>query len=1097
MNEIEEKVLKTITEAPGLRTVEIASRSGISTNHANEILYGSLKKDVVQKNDYRWYPVNAKGSAAVREEKSSVKPDSLLSSLCNYYLNCLSLEQNDGITALLVDSENLRYAPLPSLDPDSSDPVIAKLIRSVSSERTLTAHVGYPVIIEKRYTSGNGTRYHVAPVFLYPVEINAGHVHVSEYPAINMEAIRRYSTRDVNSQVYDLIALENELGLGAADIHIDPEELVARLQAIRQWDWKDDLLPSEIAMDPPLESITQEGIYNRAVFIVSERPPYTIGLESELGRLAAMQEKDYKGTALYDWLHAAAGMSMKAGADIEDTPLLEVLPMNSEQEQAVRHALANPLTIVTGPPGTGKSQVVTNLVVNAAYTGKSILLTSRNNKAVDVVESRVNSLGKRPVMIRVGGYQYASHLAEMVAELLSETTDINDRQEYERCRDIYNRKTNEYISLKKEKEDIIALRNETDHLEQKVCQIRSRWGHLIGRLTDSDIYNCSDVMSSYCYTSEKYLRISSSLLGRIFWFLIGNRLTSEMDGALRDVANLFRKYDVPPLEAAARHLSRDTDGVIRKTGKELFDAMQTIRAYDRSRTELSSSSHLEEIDRELSRIKKELSDVAGSLWDKWLATRSYLIDAQTRREMNEYVSAMHLAQGEDISKSPALGARFNALRLKMTRYLPCWAVTSLSANNKIPFEPGYFDLVVIDESSQCDIASVLPMLFRAKGAVIIGDPKQLSHISTISKRQDLGMLEKHGVNMGWSYTATSAYGLAASLTDSGDIIQLRDHHRSYGDIIEFSNAEFYDGRLRVATNYDTLVCPPGQQPGIRWVNVTGTTKRPSEGGAVNTEEALAVLEELRDLVLPGTFTGTIGVVTPFRAQANKINELIRKDEILQQALLGNDFLADTVHKFQGDERDIMIFSPAISAGTLPGALSFLKNTGNLFNVAVTRARSSLIVVGDISYCAGSGVPYMEHFVEYVNELSEKRSKEETVSYDIPVDRHYPSVTNPEDVSDWEKLMYTALFDSGIRTVPQLPVDKYRLDLSLIKGERKLDIEVDGEMYHSDWSGELSYRDQLRNQRLNELGWEVMRFWVYDIRDDLEKCVAAVNRWYNA
>jgi very-short-patch-repair endonuclease len=58
----------------------------------------------------------------------------------------------------------------------------------------------------------------------------------------------------------------------------------------------------------------------------------------------------------------------------------------------------------------------------------------------------------------------------------------------------------------------------------------------------------------------------------------------------------------------------------------------------------------------------------------------------------------------------------------------------------------------------------------------------------------------------------------------------------------------------------------------------------------------------------------------------------------------------------------------------------------------------------------------------------------------------------------------------------------------------LNIEVDGEHYHSTWTGELCLRDQLRNQRLIELGWEVKRFWVYEIRDRLEDCVAQVRSW---
>lgn len=76
-------------------------------------------------------------------------------------------------------------------------------------------------------------------------------------------------------------------------------------------------------------------------------------------------------------------------------------------------------------------------------------------------------------------------------------------------------------------------------------------------------------------------------------------------------------------------------------------------------------------------------------------------------------------------------------------------------------------------------------------------------------------------------------------------------------------------------------------------------------------------------------------------------------------------MADTVHKFQGDEIDLMFFSTVISAGAPSGCVNFLKSTGNLFNVAITRAKSSLVVVGNQDYCKECGVLYLEHFVEYV------------------------------------------------------------------------------------------------------------------------------------
>ena len=72
---------------------------------------------------------------------------------------------------------------------------------------------------------------------------------------------------------------------------------------------------------------------------------------------------------------------------------------------------------------------------------------------------------------------------------------------------------------------------------------------------------------------------------------------------------------------------------------------------------------------------------------------------------------------------------------------------------------------------------------------------------------------------------------------------------SYGDIIEFSNAEFYDGKLRVATNYDRLKCPKNIAPGIRWIDVEGKTVRPPSGGAYNDSEAAAIVKEVERLVV--------------------------------------------------------------------------------------------------------------------------------------------------------------------------------------------------------------------------------------------------------
>jgi very-short-patch-repair endonuclease len=188
----------------------------------------------------------------------------------------------------------------------------------------------------------------------------------------------------------------------------------------------------------------------------------------------------------------------------------------------------------------------------------------------------------------------------------------------------------------------------------------------------------------------------------------------------------------------------------------------------------------------------------------------------------------------------------------------------------------------------------------------------------------------------------------------------------------------------------------------------------------------------------------------------------------------------------------MFFSPVVSSGIKDTALSFLNSNPNLFNVAITRARASLVVVGDKAMASQCGVGYLSRFASYSDNMNIE-SESTFEGYKNPGE-DYPIVADPSKVSDWEIYFYKVLFLKGIKTIPQYPVEKYILDFAIIIGDKKLNIEVDGERYHKNWDGELCRRDQIRNQRMMELGWDVMRFWVYQIRDDLEFCVNKINTW---
>ena len=83
------------------------------------------------------------------------------------------------------------------------------------------------------------------------------------------------------------------------------------------------------------------------------------------------------------------------------------------------------------------------------------------------------------------------------------------------------------------------------------------------------------------------------------------------------------------------------------------------------------------------------------------------------------------------------------------------------------------------------------------------------------KRAEQG---RYGLYFGYAHQ--SLFGLGATQVSGPGVVSLVDHHRSHADIISFSNKEFYEDRLRVATRYDDLKSPNRSEPGVRWVDVT-------------------------------------------------------------------------------------------------------------------------------------------------------------------------------------------------------------------------------------------------------------------------------------
>lgn len=1087
MKDFSKKVLEIIKAHNGIKATEIAKILECERSEVNSVLYSykELKNFCWQDSKYLWYSNETKIEDNPKN-KDVINFDKKLNSICKYYLNCLSVEQNTGVYTFLSSKFDPLYIELDGVNKENlyTEDVSNYLLKHNRMKKSAN-FLGYPILIDKFTSKKGDVFYREYPVFLFNINYEAGYIELDSLPAINVEVIKKYSTNGIQDIIYEQLQLEEELGLNGENIDVPIDEMVARLQSIRLWDWKEEMDPNKINREIAMENIEETGIYNRAIVVSTEKSPYTVGLESELLELSKKTKEDYMGTALYDWINGGNDTANEVHSDI-----LEVLPLNTEQYQAVERSLNQDLTIVTGPPGTGKSQVVTDILVNMASQGKSALFTSKNNKAVDVVYNRINGLVNKPVMLRVGGNAYANELAELIENILTTVVDESNIEEYKYYKEKYNEIVNKRKNLIKEKEKIVNIRNNVDKLEQKVCKydeiVRKQFEVVSEEYIDDFLKKYNEYKNSYM-NADKDLQ---DFFTKLFWKWKKDAKEEILKDNADNFNNVLNKFKIQVLDHIEEMRGFKSNN---KRIECLIEELKELLKYKKELKLLDGLVSLEELDYKIRLEDNKLRDIALKVWEGWILTRNTDISAYDRTKMSSYVSAMKLIGDKDIGEFPELQKKFKELQACMTKYLPCWSVTSLSVKGRIPFTKGMFDLLIVDEASQCDIASILPLLYRAKRVAVIGDQKQLSHISAISKSQDISMIQKYEVDFKWSYSTASLYDLASGLASSKKIIHLRDHHRSYGDIIEFSNREFYDGKLRIATNYSKLKVAQGMDLGIRWIDVVGKVEKPANGSAINVNEAQKIVEELQRL-MDNNYKGSIGVVTPFRAQADKIRDLVLDNPKLYDKLVTSNkesFLVDTVHKFQGDERDIILFSPVISQNVSNGAITFLNKTGNLFNVAITRARSNLIVVGDKQCCLGCSVKYMNNFVRYYENIEHIKEKNDIEYNDC---REYPYVENQDQVSEWEKIFYTALFDNGVKTIPQFSEDKYKLDLAIIIGEKKLDIEIDGEMYHKDWNGELCYRDQLRNQRLQELGWDIKRFWVYQIRDEMNKCIESIKEW---
>jgi len=206
--------------------------------------------------------------------------------------------------------------------------------------------------------------------------------------------------------------------------------------------------------------------------------------------------------------------------------------------------------------------------------------------------------------------------------------------------------------------------------------------------------------------------------------------------------------------------------------------------------------------------------------------------------------------------------------------------------------------------------------------MLVGDPQQLNPVILLSEADNNTLKRKYKVSEEYDYLKNSIYKTFLSCDSVNDEVLLRTHYRCDPKIIGFNNQKYYNNKLQIESKSN-------EKPLI-FIDIPNNYSSEKNVAPMEVNETIAFIQNNRK--------GNIGIITPFVRQKEEIEERLRRSGI-------DDVDCGTVHAFQGDEKDIIIFSLGLSNNTREETYNWLKNNKELINVATSRAKQKLVIIG--------------------------------------------------------------------------------------------------------------------------------------------------------
>ena len=422
------------------------------------------------------------------------------------------------------------------------------------------------------------------------------------------------------------------------------------------------------------------------------------------------------------------------------------------------------------------------------------------------------------------------------------------------------------------------------------------------------------------------------------------------------------------------------------------------------------------------------------------------------------------------------------LWLKSKEFLKNYPVVlSTTFSSRSSLNPNtVYDYLIIDKASQVDIATGSLAISCAKNVVIVGDTKQLANIVHPKlKPQVEDVFGQYNIDNGYKFTNSFLQSVLDVLPNVPQTT-LREHYRCHPKIIEFCNQKFYNGELIIMT----------KDNGEKDVLLAKKTRKGNHARDHYSKRQIDVIKQniITEYSLDADETG---IISPYRNQVNALNDEIGEFEI------------DTVHKFQGREKDNIIIS------TVDDEISDFVDDPNLLNVAISRAKKRLMIV--VTGNLQKKERIITELIDYINYNNFEVSDSNVCSvfdylYSQYKDERDEYLKKHPKISmyDSENLMYCLIKDiiaenkfSSLGVICRIPLRilvrnfdllsaeeyKYAMNTSThldfliynkITKKPLLAIEVDGYEFHKEGTAQAE-RDKLKNNIMNTCHIKLLRF----------------------